>query len=235
MREKKNQSQMANYLIDSRLQEKKDYPSELLPLLRAFTTREIGFTTTLKRRDKQIYQRQISLVERTFREYFLHTVQGISKILSGKPGKLETIQNASHIEKRAKRIKSIDPVHVNCIRRVNARLKYFAPQLVGDGEVAYRLEPFFLEIKKDPCGEAMLWSWLAVTIDSKEGLDPELVHECLYCKKTFFSKQRKKFHPECQSKYFSEKAVMEGDAKRRQKDYRERRKKKLRAKKKRMK
>lgn len=225
----KPKPEIENYQMDPRLKVGRDYPFELSPLVRAFRTREMGFIRTNSKKKIRSYQRQISLAEKTFREYFLHTVQGITRIESTRPGKTEVIEEPEEIKKRSKRIKNIDPIHINCIRRVNARLKYFTPRLIGDGGHAYKLEPFTLwENKKDPFGEALLWSWLAATIDSKEGLDPELVHECFYCKKIFFSRQRKKYHPECQSKYFSEKAVREGIAKKRQKDYRERKKKNIR-------
>jgi len=232
MREKKNpQSLVIDYDMDPRLKVERDYPYELSPLVRAFRTREMGFLRSNSKKIIRSYQRQISLAEKTFREYFLHTVEGIDSITITRPGKSEVIKDPEEIKKRAKRIKNIDPIHVNCIRRVNARLKYFTPQLIGiGGEFVCELEPFNLEYKKDPFGEAILWQWLAIAMDSKKGLDPELVHECPYCNKIFFSRQRKKYHPECQSKYFSEKAIREGIAKRRQKDYRERRKKNVRVK-----
>jgi hypothetical protein len=224
----KSKPEIKNYQMDPRLKAGRDYPFELISLVKAFKTGEMGLLRTNSKEKIWSYQRQISLVEKTFREYFLHTVQGITSIKTTRPGKTETIEDPEEIKKRSKRIKNIDPIHLNCIRRVNARLKYFTPRLKDDIEHAYKLEPFYLGNKKDPFGEAILWAHLAMTIDSKEGIDPELVHECLYCKKIFFSRQRKKYHPECQSKYFSEKAVREGIAKKRQKDYRERKKKNIR-------
>lgn len=225
---KKEKSKIENYQMDPRLKVERDYPYELSPLVRAFRTREMGLLRTNSKEKIRSYQRQISLAEKTFRKYFLHTVHGITNIETSRPGKRETIEDPEEIKKRSKRIKNIDPIHDDCIRRVNARLKYFSPRLIGDGEFAYKLEPFCLwENKKDPFGEAILWSWLAATIDSREGLDPELVHECPYCRKIFFSRQRKIYHPECRSKFSSEKAVKSGLAKKRQKDYRERIKRRL--------
>jgi len=212
------------YQIDHRLRPGKDYPVELIPLLKAFRTRSMGFTPPNTRKKIGAYQRQISLAERTFKEYFLHIVEGIIKIRKSLPGKIEVIEDPEKIAKLALKIKTIDPLHVNCIRRVNARLKYFTPQLIGDGEAGYKLEPFTLESKKDLFGEAILWAWLAKVLNSRTGLDPGLVHECLYCQKIFISRQRKKFHPECQKKYFSEKYILEGIAKERQKAYRVRKK-----------
>lgn len=229
---KKEKPEIENYQIDKRLKVGRDYPSELLPLLRAFTMREMGFTSNRKEKIRS-YQRQISLAEKTFRQYFLHNTKlkiEEDKIEMVRLGKIETITDPKEIQKILKRMKDVDPIHLKCIKRVNARLKYFNPQLMFDGNFTYKLEPFYLEWKKDNLGEAILWSWLAAMIDSKGGLDPELVHECFECKKIFFSRQRKKYHPECQSKYFSKKAVREGIAKRRQKDYRERKKENVRVK-----
>jgi hypothetical protein len=211
-----------DYQIDPRLKAGKDYPSELELLFEKFKSRKMGLLQTNSKEKIRSYQRQIELVEKTFKEYFLitATITGIEKIT---PGKIERISEPQELEKEAKRVKNFDPIHRNAVRRVNARLKYFTPQLWPRADFGYRLEPFFLDNKKDPFGEVLLWAWLSLAIAE---LDPELVRECAYCGKIFISRQRKKYHPECQRRFFSEKAVLEGIARKRQKDYRERKKEK---------
>lgn len=227
---KKEKPEIENYQIDPRLKVGRDYPDDLIRLVKAFITHEMMLTSSSRKKTWSL-ERQILLAEETFKEYFLHnTTLPIQEkeIIILKDGKEEVVKDSEEIKKVLKKMKDIDAIHLNCIRRINARLKYFSPQLTSNLEHGYKLEPFYLEWKKDNLGEGIVWSWLAATIDSRKGLNPELVHECFYCKKIFFSRQRKKYHPECQSKYFSEKAVKEGIAKRRQKDYRERKKKNVR-------
>lgn len=256
-----------NYLIDPKLKKEKDYPPELETLLSIFQGKgPFKITMEANRNLIEAYRKPVNLVERTFKEYFLHRPKIVAiKIFDSQKSEPQIIRDPKEIEKVAQARKNFDPIHKSCIRRVNAKLKYLSPQLLtSDVMYGYELEPFAMgyerkRVKKREVfssaerakmfpiswqfiacvaagempqrkliwGELILWAWLAKVIDSKNGLDPRLVHQCPYCKKVFFSRQRRKFHFECRARFFSEKAVREGAAKKRQKEYRERQKEKL--------
>lgn len=108
-----------------------------------------------------------------------------------------------------------------CIERINTKLRGMSPQLLFDAKGGHELV-FKVTRETVLFGMMELWELLAKAIDSKGGLNPKLVHQCPYCKKIFFSRQRKKYHSECLRRFFSEKYKKEGLGKKWAKDYRER-------------
>lgn len=226
MKKTAHKPEIKNYQIDDRLKAGKDYPSELELLFDKFLTRKMGPIKTHSKIKRDKYLRQISLIEKTFKEYFLHPVVTLpvehQRPAIRRDPDTEEISHISDPRDNKFLNPGLKPVFIHeLIRRVNARLNYFNPQLSQNIDGSYHLEPFFLDNKKDLFGEAQPWAWLAIAISE---LDPELVRECAYCGKIYISRQRKKYHQECQKRFFSEKAIREGMAKKRQKEYRERKK-----------
>jgi len=107
---------------------------------------------------------------------------------------------------------------------VNRKLKNFSPHIKGTPG-HYRLDLLPSSVPDKPLETR--WSRLALdawgSLAKVMGeMDHRLFHQCEYCKKIFFSRQMKKYHRECQPKYFSEKYKKEGRFAERMKWYRSR-------------
>ncbi len=208
-----------NYGIDRKLKPGRHYPGELQILFAFFTSRKNPDLGATSRKLNKKFERNLVLVEKSFRDYFLLPSNATYRDL--KPDK-----RMSEMTPREERKILYNWVHVNIVRRINARLKYLHPELFGDGSGGYKLEPVVVNINKDFLAEGRVWELLAKVIDNEKGLNRNLVHECPYCKKIFIARRGKKFHSFCRSKYFSEKYTNEGITARRQKEYRDRLKEK---------
>jgi hypothetical protein len=225
---------ISNYEIDWRLKPGKDFPEELLPLILYFRERKIPGFEIVKgiapnaaplssgkypksKKLTGIVEKQITQAEQIFKDYFLNSTPQHAKIPYRKSSKIYEVTS---------------PIREKCAKKINARLNYVRPQLIWDSEGGHKID---LSVKAEMNTLAMdVWVFLAQVIDSKDGhgLNPNLVHQCPYCEKIFFSRQRKKFHPACKTRYFSEKAVDSGIAAKRSKKYREKKKNKIKARKK---
>lgn len=240
--------EMPKYLIHRRLKVGKHYPPELPALTSLFEGGIAIFPFALpgqSRKVKNVMRLEIQLIEKTFLDFFLNRSNLIKYELKFDEWKkkhstnqnpkaairkeLQRLSKAAKIESGPCSIKVVN----RCVDRINRKLKFFNPR-IQSGSEGYKLNftPYFTSenskvfLKKPSLLPVIGWAWLAKVID---GLDPKLFHQCGYCQKIFFSKQIKKFHTECRSKYFSEKAVESGFAKKWQKDYRRRLKKKTKA------
>jgi hypothetical protein len=227
---------MENYWIDRKLKPGKDYPPELIRLTDYFNKKLEPFVKPISRRQQQ---KELQQIERIFNEFFFHQ----SKVLefdrkhrdlavvsaSFNPRRLGLVtQRKKDYWQAFLKEHGKDPRGIinRCINKVNAKLKLTSPQLLlRDG--TYYLEPIAVfsmrYLQRDKGAAIDLWELLAKIID---GVNPSLYKQCAYCKQVFFSRQRKKFHSECRSKYFSEKYGKEGRNSERQKQYRLRKKEK---------
>jgi hypothetical protein len=198
--------EVPNYLIDLKLKKGKHYPAEFINLLGFFQNRKAFISIRDPILDTHL-EAEKNLIERTFLDFFLK--QRNSKVVS------------------------------RCVQRINRKLKNVNPQIERDPDTRryFLTMPYNTAIDSKKHREYLrqpelyycfAWAWLAKVID---GVNPNLVHRCIACKKIFISKQKKKYHPECRgpylSKKFSRKYVESGKAKMKQKAYRQR----LRAKK----
>lgn len=189
------------YQIDRKLKEGKDYPSELVHLFAWLNDRRpmLQVRKVVKGRDIENvealrqYEAELSLIEQAF--------MGII------------------FKRSSKTIK-------NWIKKINAKLLHVHPVLsMSAGTLSFDHEVNLDSLTnsgsaREDVGQAyLLWALLARGLID---LDPKLVHKCPYCKGIFISRQRKKYHPPCRVKFWSEKAIKEGLARERQKDYRER-------------
>lgn len=241
-----------NYLIDIKLKVNRHYPPELEVLTNLF---ERGFaflpfiTEPKSRKVRGKVGMEIQLIEKTFLDFFLNQSNLIKyeldlekwkkKHIRVKDAKTELNKELQRLREAAKE----EPgpcdkrIVIRSIDRINRKLKFFNPRIQGGGK-GYQLNftPYITPentrafIKKPGLLAVMGWAWLAKVIDK---LDPRLFHQCDYddCKKIFFSRQIKKYHTECRSKYFSEKYKKEGRNAERQRQYRQRKNKKMKVRK----
>ena len=227
-----------NYWIDRKLKSGKDYPPELIQLTNFFNKKWEPFVKPGGRRERRQQHKELEQIERIFNEFFFHQSKVLEfdkkhrdlavRTLSLLPGQPPFVTRKEDYWQAFLKDHGKDPRGIidRCINKVNAKLKLTSPQFVLRGG-RYYLEPMaanisFRYLQRDK-GEAInVWGLLAKIID---GLDPSLYKQCAYCKQVFFSRQRKKFHPECRSRYFSEKYGKEGRNAERQKQYRLRKKK----------
>ena len=219
-----------NYLFDKKLKPGKHFPKEL-PLLTAMFNKpnplKILGHFSPSRRVNEKAKKEISLAEKTFMDFYFPEI-----LANKKQAMHERFINSLDDSLKPAVLGLELQVKKWCTETVNKRLKYYYPQLFPSPQGQYEnycLTLMLLRKNKDDLGQFEIWEWLAKTI---EGLDPKLVHRCAYCRKIFFSRQKKKFHSQCWPKYFSEKYVSEGIAKKNQKAYRDRKKEKLKGRKK---
>jgi hypothetical protein len=226
-----------NYWIDKKLKSRRDYPPELITLT-AYISKRWKLSDPGDRRGRQQQQKELGQIERIFNEYFF--CQSKVKEFDKKHRDLIEVYASlipwePHTVKRGKDYwqafleeNGEDPRRIinRCIQKVNAKLKETSPQLSEKGG-RYYLDPAAIRfdrrcLERNRGGIIEQWILLAKVIDR---VDPPLYKRCAHCQQVFFSRQRKKYHTECRSKYFSEKAVKTGLARKRQKAYRERLKK----------
>lgn len=244
---------MENYQIDPGLKPGKHYPSELVKLIEVFRGGRVVQHIGKGARQAQLQQeKEVKAIENMFKDFFFYQ----ARVLKFQKYFDVKITPDNKAEWSLEKIKSLrqefdrkwkeefgteEPTLVieGIIKKANAKLKLANPQLLRRSAHFY-LEPIAIMLTSTGAkkrfylrdrGETFTyWELFAKVIS---GLDPRLVHRCAYskCGKVFISKQRKKFHTECRSKYLSEKAVKSGFAKKWQKDYRDRLKKKIKTRK----
>lgn len=240
---------MEDYWIDPRLKQGKHYPVELTRLIEVFNGKRImqhvgkGARRVFSKQEKEV--RKIKGMFETYFSYQSRMVkfQKYFDIIITQDNKdewnLKKIRaiRQEFSEKWKEEFPSERPREVieNIIKKVNGKLRFANPQLLTRSHYFY-LEPIAIVLSSPGAKKKFFsrnidvtftyWELLAKVIDS---LNPRLIRKCAYCGKIYFSRQKKKFHTECRSKYFSEKAVKSGFAKKWQKDYRDRLKKKTKA------
>jgi hypothetical protein len=230
---------MENYRIDRKLKSGKDYPPQLITLIHYFNKKWEPSVKPEGNRGRRQRQKELKQIERIFNEFFFRQSKVVefdrkhrdlavvsASLAPGRPGLLTERKKdywQAFLKEHGK-----DPREIinRCINKVNAKLKLTNPELLPRGG-RYYLEPISVRfsvrsLQRNEWAAIDLWELLAKIID---GLDPSLYKQCPYCKQIFLSRQRKKFHSECRSKYFSEKYGKEGRNAERQKQYRLRKKK----------
>ena len=229
---------MDNYNIDRKLKIGKHYPPELLALIKLFEDRfaALHFVKPKVWKVRNTIESEIQLIEKTFLDFFLNRSNLIKyefvldewkrKHPASKDPKREVEIELQRLSEAAKRETGPCDLKVvnECIKRINRKLQFFNPRIQPSGN-GYHLNftPYITGenvgtfAKRPALLPVMGWAWLARVMDA---MNPQLIHQCEYCKKIFFSKQRKKYHPECYRKYFSEKYREDGRNAKRQREYR---------------
>jgi hypothetical protein len=237
---------MENYWIDPKLKEGKHYPGELIGLIEMFNGgRVVQHVGKLPQAQQE---KEVKAIETMFKDFFFYQARVLKfqkyfdvKITADNKAewslkKIKAFRKKAHKEWK-KEFPSEEPLPIieGIIKKVNGKLKLAHPQLLRKSfSQNFYLEPIAITGAKKRFysrnrGETFTyWKLFAKVIS---GLNPNLVHRCAFpkCGKVFISKQRKKFHSGCGQKYLSEKAVESGFAKKWQKDYRDRLKKKAKA------
>jgi hypothetical protein len=214
--------EISNYQIDQKLKRHKDYPAILELLTQAFVAAaEPNFKD-------DIVLWGISLGRIDGDVFSPEDKKEIVKGLKSQHRRRQFLKEISLMEKIFKNFFLNGWVKVDVMlmqryfSKVNKKLKLINPVLMsGSDPTGVFINYVPTATKRDRGGVLMRWMWLARIM---ENLDPKLVHECPYCKKIFFSKQRKMYHPECRAKYFSEKYAKDGRSKMWAKDYRKKKK-----------
>ena len=218
MKSKLSEPDYPKYLIDGKMKAGKDYPPELRILFFIFITRRHPQVIIRYKKLNRIFEKHVALAEKSFLDYFLNSPLDVydKNMKHDKPLWEMTPKEYSRV--------SLNSIHQRTIKRVNHQLRMFYPRLLPDGKDGWTLDPFTIESKDDPTRSREIWQYLAQAIS---GMKRKHVFPCVRCGKIIISKQKKKYHSYCQAKYFSEKYVKEGIAKRNQKAYRDRKKEKL--------
>ena len=239
---------MEDYWIDPRLKQGKHYPAELTRLTEVFNGKRVVTHIGKRAKLRKIQEgKEVGAIEKMFQDYFLYQAR-VLKFQKYSEWGQDKIKASTSGKEFADKIKALREdlktewdrefgtekpglVIEGIIKKVNAKLKLAHPQLLSKSYgPGFYFEPITIYGKRrfflrDQAETFTYWELLAKVIAT---LNPRLVHRCQYepCSKIYFSRQRKKFHTECRSRYFSEKAVKNGFAKKWQKDYRDRIKKK---------
>ena len=222
--------EIPNYLIHLKLKKGRDYPSELLRLIKIFQEGDKALLFTIKKGISRIQvNNQIRLIEKTFLDFFLnHDSQMVD------PCSIEKFQKCYERSKPLCSKSCSTMIIKKTLDRINRKLGEIHPFIIEEDleKKSYSFNPFSYfnsrnakHFFKNPRKHALEgWLMLAKVI---VGLKPNLVHKCEVCGKIFFSKQRKRYHPECYERFISEKRKKEGLNKKYQEAYRQRKKEKL--------
>jgi len=243
---------MEDYWIDPRLKQGKHYPTELTRLIEVFNGKRImKHVGKGARRVFSQQEREVRKIKGMFERYFFYQ----SRMVRFQKYFDTVITQDNKDEWNLRKIRALrkefsakwkeefpseKPGEVigNIIKKVNGKLRFANPQLLKRSLSwnTFYLEPIAIVLSSMGAKKKFFsrnidvtftyWELLAKVID---GLNPRLIRKCAYCEKIYFSLQRKKFHTECRSRYFSEKYGKEGRNAERQKQYRQRKQKKLKA------
>lgn len=221
-----------NYKIDPKLKEGKDFPSELELLLDALDRIPVlDNSPALKLHEKRWITVVVEGADGSPRKTTtnLHS-GGVSYNPDNPPEKAKFKKYLKELGLLEKTFLEffINPlsreVTRRCARRINLRIKELYPDFRYEGgpHKIYWLHPFRQSRKEFK--PLLQWGYLAQVISDHRAI--KLFHQCPWCKKVFFSKQKKKFDTRlCKNKLLSNQRVQKGLAKEAMKHCRERKKK----------